>query len=115
MRGMGRHTLIGALSAATIAPMRRVHQIHDEWQTDAGDGRGADRRAGDRWRVSDGVSGSAATGVPAAGRTDRPRPAGTKPAVNPGPLILRAEVVDPEGHPLAGADVAVVLRYSRGS
>jgi hypothetical protein len=44
-----------------------------------------------------------------------PRPAATKPAANQGPVTIRVEVVDPEGHPLPGADVAMLLWYSRGS
>jgi hypothetical protein len=44
-----------------------------------------------------------------------PLPAAAKPSTNQGPLMLQVEVVDPEGHRLPGADVAVTLWYSRGS
>jgi len=44
-----------------------------------------------------------------------PRPAATKPATDQGPLTIQVEVVDPEGHRLSGADVAVTVWYSRGS
>ena len=42
-----------------------------------------------------------------------PRPAATKPAANQGPVTMRVEVVDPEGHPLPGADSPMLLWYSR--
>ena len=38
---------------------------------------------------------------------DPPRPAAAKPATDQGPLMIQVEVVDPEGHRLSGADVAV--------
>jgi hypothetical protein len=48
-----------------------------------------------------------------AGRQDATH-AGTEPHRDQGPLILRAEVVDSEGHPVDGADVVAKVGYSRG-
>jgi hypothetical protein len=46
---------------------------------------------------------------------DPPRPADTKPSTDQGPLVIQAEVVDPEGRRLSGADVAVTFVYARSS
>jgi len=46
---------------------------------------------------------------------DPARPAGTKPAADQGPLMIRAEVVDPEGLCLPGADVTVTVWYARAA
>ena len=54
-----------------------------------------------------------ATAAPVA--QDPPRPAATKPAANPGPLVVQVEVVDPEGHRLSGAEVVATISYTRGT
>ncbi len=51
----------------------------------------------------------------AAVAQDSPRPATTKPATAPGPLVIPIEVIDPEGHRLSGVDVIATIWYSRGS
>ncbi len=54
-----------------------------------------------------------ATAAPVA--QDPPRTTATKPAANPGPLVVQIEVVDPEGHRLSGAEVVTTISYTRGT
>jgi hypothetical protein len=44
-----------------------------------------------------------------------PRLAATKPAMDQGPLVIRVEIVDPQGRRLSGADVAVTVWYASSS
>jgi hypothetical protein len=44
-----------------------------------------------------------------------PRPAATKPAMDHGPLLIQAEVVDSQGHSLPAVDIGVTIGYLRGS
>ncbi len=46
---------------------------------------------------------------------DPPRRVVTKPAADPGPLVIPVEVVDPEGRRLSGVDLVATIWYSRGS
>jgi RNA polymerase sigma factor (sigma-70 family) len=45
----------------------------------------------------------------------RPSPAATNSATDQGTVTVQAEVVDPDGRPVEGADVAIAVHYSRGS
>jgi hypothetical protein len=67
-------------------------------------------RAGDPGQEARQPATSASQVLPGA-----PRPAVAKPATDQGPLVIRAEVVDPEGHRLSGADVVVTFVYARSS
>ena len=58
---------------------------------------------------------SSPTGRGPSDRQDPPRPADTKPAADQGPLVIQAEVVDPEGHRLSGVDVVATIWYPRSS
>jgi hypothetical protein len=46
---------------------------------------------------------------------DTPRPDATRPGAAQGTVVIPVEVVDPQGRPLAGAEVILDLRYGRGS
>ncbi len=50
-----------------------------------------------------------------AQRPSPPAAATTKPAVEKGPVVIQAEVVDQDGRRLPGADVLINVRYSRGA